>query len=98
MTIATIAPAPRPPAIIEIGIETLEKSLLALSLASWFDEIPSSVIIVIWSCKAIYLIIEYLAWTANNPISLKGSVLFLVIVKLKSKVTLPLGNGIPPNI
>jgi hypothetical protein len=34
MTIATIAPAPRPPAIIEIGIETLEKSLLALSLAS----------------------------------------------------------------
>jgi hypothetical protein len=34
MTIAIIAPAPRSPAIIEIGIETLAKSLFALSVAS----------------------------------------------------------------
>jgi hypothetical protein len=98
MTIAIIAPAPRSPAIIEIGIETLAKSLFALSVASWLLEIPSSVIIVKWSYIAIYLIIAYLVWTANNPISLKGSVLFLFNVKLKSKPTLPLGKTIPPNI
>jgi hypothetical protein len=80
------------------GMATEPKSLLALNLAFWVPLIPASVMMEMWSWMAISLIQFYLSWTTSRPISLKGSVLFLVNVKLKSKLSPPLLYLIPPNI
>lgn len=54
--------------------------------------------IEIWSWIKTYLIVASLSWTTNKLMFLKGSVLFLVKVKLKSYAILPFLNLMPPSI